>query len=127
MAAGSPVDPGAPGRWPKRNRLLVRREFLAFQGSGRKVSGPLFTAWVHRRADHARIGLTVTRKVGNAVVRNKVKRRLREAFRRTLHRLPPVDLVCIVRPAAASASWDAVSREVDRLVTMLGLSGREGR
>jgi ribonuclease P protein component len=67
----------------------------------------------------ARIGLTVSRKVGNAVVRNRVRRRLREAFRRRWATLPPVDLVCIVRSAAADASWDDLVREVDRLVGAL--------
>lgn len=120
---GSPrwaVDPGAPGRWPKRARLLVRRDFLAVRDSGRKISVPSFTAWVVPRDEgECRIGLTVSRKVGNAVVRNRVKRHLREAFRRERHRLPPGDLVCIVRPSAAAVGWGELSREVVRVVSIL--------
>ncbi len=119
------VDPGAPGRWPRRARLLVRRDFLAVRDSGRKVSGPSFTAWVVARAEgECRIGLTVSRKVGNAVVRNRVKRHLREAFRRERHRLPPGDLVCIVRPSAADAGWGELSREVVRVVSILSGPGK---
>jgi ribonuclease P protein component len=46
---------------------------------------------------HPRLGLTVSRKVGNAVARNLWKRTLREAFRLTQRELPPLDLVCIPR------------------------------
>jgi len=118
--ARGPIAPHAPGPWPKRARLRVRSEFLLLQARGRRFTGPLFALLVLPRTEGpARIGLTVSRKVGNAVVRNRVRRRLREAFRRRWATLPPVDLVCIVRSAAADASWDDLVREVDRLVGAL--------
>ena len=48
----------------------------------------------------ARIGITVSSKVGGAVIRNQVKRRLREAIRHELAGLPAVDLVLVARPSA---------------------------
>jgi len=76
--------------------------------------------------DAARFGHTVSRKVGNAVVRNRVKRWLREAMRRTVDpsALPPVDVVVIARPAAASAGFAVLFDEVSEVVA--GLTRGEG-
>lgn len=73
-ATGKPK--GTPGR------LLKRAEFLAVRG-GEKRRGRLFLVEVLDRGDDLapRVGYTVTKKVGNAVVRNRVRRRLREAVR----------------------------------------------
>jgi len=60
-----------------------------------------------------RFGLTVSRKVGNAVVRNRVKRWLREAIRRLHeHGLGPIDVVFIARRGAGDAGYDTLASEV---------------
>lgn len=64
----------------------------------------------------ARVGLTVSRKVGNAVVRNRVKRRLRDWFRHSSVRTKTyVDYVVIARPSAASLQGAPLRQELDDL------------
>ena len=115
MPAGAPHPTPAHG-FPKGARLLQRAAFLTVRQQGKGFAdGPLAASWVERSPEPtrggmnpavARVGLTVSSKVGGAVVRNQVKRRLREAVRRELSGLPAVDLVIVARGSAAGASVD---------------------
>lgn len=71
---------------------------------------------VYRRngLEHARFGLAVSRKVGGAVVRNKVKRWIREAVRHERSRVAGVDVVFIARSVAAGATAVQIRRSVAR-------------
>jgi ribonuclease P protein component len=89
--------------------LRRRGEFLAVRGGPGFVEGPIAASWRLREAvggaarmgpAQARVGITVSSKVGGAVVRNRVKRQLREAIRHELAGLPAVDLVLVARPSA---------------------------
>jgi ribonuclease P protein component len=63
-----------------------------------------------------RLGITASRRVGGAVVRNRAKRRIREWFRNSpLRDAAPVDLVVIVRPEGASCSSAVLGAELDDL------------
>jgi ribonuclease P protein component len=69
----------------------------------------------------ARLGLTVSRRVGGAVVRTRVKRRIREWFRRHRSEFPKgKDLVVIARPAAAALSSEELGRELEGALGRLG-------
>ncbi len=91
----------APDRKAPATRLTRRAEFLLVAGKGRKAPVPGLVLQALPRADDgpARLGFTVTKKVGNAVVRNRTRRRLREAARAVLAETPVrgVDLVLIGR------------------------------
>jgi ribonuclease P protein component len=94
----------------RRHRLSRSRDFDAVYRHGRSVSTRfLVLYWFPREegadaAKGARLGLAVPKAVGSAVVRNKMKRRLRETFQSRLPELPQdLDYVLVVRPGLAEA------------------------
>jgi ribonuclease P protein component len=96
---------GTAEGFPRSARLRKRADFLRLQQRGKKISaGPLVGLALPAPGPTVRLGLTVSSKVGNAVVRARVKRQLREIFRRRRSSCRPVDLVVIARPAASKAS-----------------------
>ena len=117
MAPNSP----APSRKP--TRLTQRAEFLRVAGQGRKAPAPGLVLQVLARGDDApaRLGFTVTKKVGNAVRRNRTKRRLREAARMVLAETPLTghDLVLIGRDGTAGRPFDALKQDLRRTLDKL--------
>lgn len=94
------------GRYGSLLTLRRRREFLLVQSRGARSRGQRLVLLVLPNPDgETRLGFTVSKKVGNAVVRNRVRRRLRELFRQK-HAclLAGHDTVVIAYPGAASAS-----------------------
>ncbi len=79
-------------------RLHGRRAFQGvFDAGVRKRAGPLTVFTLPNALGRARIGLSVSRRVGGAVLRHRIKRRLREAFRLSQHDLPGAyDMVIVV-------------------------------
>jgi len=107
----------------KSMRLRRRPEFLAVQSTGRKVHGKHFVAVVMATGSAAptgRVGLTVTKRIGNAVTRNRIKRRTREWLRR--HGWVPGgrDVVLIARSSAADSSSAELGEDLSRLVSRIG-------
>ena len=77
------ATPSSRATLPKSSRLLRRRDFVRVQGRGRKLSDGILLALALPRGDGgpARLGITVSSKVGNAVHRARIRRQVREAFR----------------------------------------------
>ena len=119
----APVPP-VPVR-PGTARLKRRAEFLRVAGKGRKSPQPGLVLQALRRDDTgpARLGFTVTKKVGNAVVRNRTRRRLREAARLLLRDLPVqgTDLVLIGRDKTRGRRFDALVDDLRRALGKLGV------
>lgn len=76
-----------------------------------------------RRQGPSRIGITASRKVGPAVVRNHIKRLVREFFRTHQHQIqPPLDVLVIARSDAAHATYADVARELAAVLNIDGQS-----
>jgi ribonuclease P protein component len=88
----------------KARRLRKRRDFVPIQDRGSRIMLPSCIVLLAARGDDrpARLGMTVTRKFGGAVVRNRAKRLMRELFRRAPHLFPDgIDIVVIPKTSAA--------------------------
>jgi ribonuclease P protein component len=112
MTAGP--SPQQQGRsFPKALRLRTRREFLAVQEGGTSVqvsAACLLALALPNGTVTARLGLTVSSKVGNSVTRNRIRRQLREWFRTHIEELPKGhDVVIIARSSAARASSEELA------------------
>lgn len=102
-----------------RERLRRRADFLRCYRAGRRRQGALaLVYYVRNLAGHPRIGITASRKVGAAVVRNRLKRRIREIYRRWPERaaLDACDLVVHLKPEAAGAGFAVFREDVLRLL-----------
>ena len=120
------VPPEAPRgeRFPASLRLRKRREFLRVQEGGAAVkcaAGPLLALALPNGSGTTRLGLTVSSKVGNAVVRAHIRRILRERFRKRRGERPSgIDLVFIARPSAADADFAHFERAFGEVARRLG-------
>jgi ribonuclease P protein component len=86
--------------YPRAHRLGGKLQFAAvFDAKVKESRGPLAIYSLPNTLDHPRLGISISRRVGTAVRRNRIKRLLRESFRMHQHDLPKgYDFVIVVRP-----------------------------
>jgi ribonuclease P protein component len=100
-----------------KQRLTKRRDFAAVYRKGRALAHPLVVLrLLPNQLPYSRYGFVVSKTVGKAVVRNQVRRRLREGIR-TLLVEPGWDIVVIARPKAAAADFHTLRRATAGLLS----------
>jgi ribonuclease P protein component len=106
-------------RFPQHLRLKTPAQFKAVYDLKKSVSDRRLVVYVAANGlPHPRLGLSVSRKVGNAVVRNRYKRLYREAFRLTQHELPAgLDLILIPRVGPTKPSLEELKTALLRLAS----------
>ena len=109
-------------RLSSKERLHNRKDFLRIYSQGKRIyTATLVAYFLHNKLDQHRLGVTASRKIGKAVTRNQIKRRIRELFRTCKSPATPCfDIVVNVRKAAARAPF---ARLKDDYLKVLGRIG----
>jgi len=109
--------------FPKEVRLRKRTEFLELSNTQQKTAVKGFlVVWRENSGSVARLGITVSKKNGCAVVRNRIKRYLREIFRSNRMLLPAIDMNIIARRESAQMDFFQVQREINKAFRHTGAS-----
>ena len=95
----------------RRYRLQKNRAFQYVYRRGHSVACHDLVM-LYARSKELKVGFSVSKKVGNAVIRNKTKRRLRECFRPHLGDVKPGLYIIVARPSAAQATFQSLQKDV---------------
>lgn len=108
----------------KGEKYLTRpHQYALVYGKGSSwASGPVVMRTLPNGLSFSRYGFSASRRVGNAVTRNRVKRRLREVLRQTPLK-PGWDIIFIARPSSADARYAGLKSSVERLLARANLVG----
>ena len=113
----------SPATFPKSARLRKRADFLQLASAQHKTAVRGFlVVWRENNMQTARLGVTASKKIGCAVVRNRVKRYLREFFRHNRLNMAPVDINIIARRESAFMQFPDIERELNKALRLIGLS-----
>jgi ribonuclease P protein component len=112
---------------PRERRITRGRDFIRARAKGRRLAvGCLLLNWVNASDGRIRIGVITSRKIGNAVIRARARRLLREAFRQNQHRVARnVDLVLVARASIVGKQFAGVEMDFVTALRQAGLLVQE--
>lgn len=109
--------------FPKTARLRKRAEYLQLSSAQHKTTVRGFlVVWRENNLQTARLGITASKKIGCAVVRNRVKRYLREFFRHNRFGMAAVDVNVIARRESAQMTYPDTVQELTKAFRSIGIS-----
>lgn len=102
----------------KSLRLTKNLEFIHVYKTGRRLSSPFFTMYIKKNDfNFSRLGVSVSKKVGKSVVRNKIKRRIKEIIRTNYDNIKKgYDIVFSVKPLSAQLDFKTMEKELKGLM-----------
>ncbi|MCX7973018.1 MAG: ribonuclease P protein component [Candidatus Aminicenantes bacterium] len=102
-------------------RIRKKKDFLFLYQKGHRVKGKYFNLIYHENnLGYSRLGVVVSRKIGKAVLRNKIKRWVRELFRRNKSRIPfPMDILVVATQGIEGISWQVYREEYFRTLNRI--------
>ena len=104
-----------------QERITKKKDFIFLYKKGNRYRGRYFNLiYLSNDLNFSRMAVVVSKKVGGAVERNRIKRRLRTLFRRNKHiLLNPLDIILIVKKEIQGASWQSLEEEYLRSVNAI--------
>ncbi len=107
----------------KFTSIKENREFMFLYRKGESYCADCLVIYVRKNKNRGlRLGITATKKIGKAVIRNKVKRRIRESFSANADKLPPCyDIIIVARSKAACSSYAELNSAMRYLFHKAGL------
>jgi ribonuclease P protein component len=111
--------------YKKNERLLNRKDFVNLNKTGKRHHSAHFTLITHNnRLGKTRLGITASRRTGNAVRRNRIKRLIREYFRLHKHQFPQgFDVVIVAKKGAGDLEYREVQKELGHLTLAKTFNG----
>ena len=113
---GMDVSPAGRERFTRAVRLGANRNYRYVYRKGKSYPSRNLTL-VYLKGRGTRVGFSVSAKVGNAVVRNRLRRYMREDVRKILFRMKMGRYIFVARPSAKDASHDGLTRELQSVLS----------
>jgi ribonuclease P protein component len=107
------VDKAKSEGFPHQLRIVRSKDYRDIYKAGKKIHSKRFILFVRKSSiEHSRLGLTVSRKVGGSVSRNRVKRLFREVFRRSIGKIPnQLDIVVNAKSSCIAVNYIELRNE----------------
>lgn len=107
----------------KAYRIKKNADFQLIYRKGRSVANRQFVVYTyhHKQAEHFRLGISVSKKIGNAVTRNRIKRSIRECFKVHKNDMLPRDIIVIARHPAKEMSTLEIQKSLEHVLKIAEL------